>query len=178
MQPEFKRPTRNHHRRMVKGLGTRICRRIGSFIADSQAWTAPPGPLDRQSLQDDRFAITINASKHDARHTDVPTNRQLHRRFDKRGAAPPRPLGCKLRQDAQFCNHKKTKRPSLPAVALDEEHRRDSMLQDLCLPARRARHCLFSCRWRACSDLPECVPSCLPARAGNRAWLHAPCRDA
>ena len=28
-------------------------------------------------------------------------------------------------------NQEKTKRPSFPAVALDEEHRRDSMLQDL-----------------------------------------------
>src|SRR4051794_21646512 len=27
----------------------------------------------------------------------------------------------------------KTKRPPFPTVALDEEHRRDSMLQDLCL---------------------------------------------
>jgi hypothetical protein len=55
-------------------------------------------------------------------------------RFDKRGPALPGPLDRQSRQDARFVdNQKKTKRPSFPAVALDEEHRRDSMLQDLCL---------------------------------------------
>src|SRR5579885_2712391 len=66
----------------------------------------------------------------------------------------------------------KTKRPPLPTVALDEEQRRDSMLQDGEVVLRLIR------RRRAWPGLPGCARPCLPTDAGNRAWRREPCRDA
>ena len=181
--------------------GTRRCRQIGSFTADSRSLARLR--RDRFIVGRGRMPIRRSARAHqkrDVRHKEVPPNRQLYRRFEKRGAAMPRPLlsmiaaGCPIHRPSR-----KTKRPPLLTAALDEEHRRDSMLQGFCLsrPLAETRPAAvtMTARWascpqcstsagtltrrrRACPDLPGFAPPCLRARAGSTAWPHAPCRDA